>query len=62
MAPTTRHTLDVSAVAPELAGEEFGVAIAVTNGLTINVERSNYWDANGVFWTAGTNAAGTRLP
>jgi len=62
VAPTTRHTLDVSAVAPELAGEEFGVAIAVTNGLTINVERSNYWDANGVFWTAGTNAAGTRLP
>jgi uncharacterized repeat protein (TIGR01451 family) len=59
---TTRHSLDVSADVPELQGESFGVRVEVTNGTTISVERSMYWDANGVFWTAGTNAVGTRLP
>jgi hypothetical protein len=60
--PTTRYTIAVSQSVPELAGSSFGAAIAVTNGLTITVERSTYWNANGVFWTAGTNAAGTRIP
>ena len=60
--PTTRYTIDVAASAPELAGDPFGAAIAVTNSLTITVERSIYWNANGVFWTAGTNAGGTRIP
>jgi hypothetical protein len=60
--PTTRYTIDVGASAPELEGSPFGAAITVTNSLTITVERSIYWNANGVFWTAGTNAAGTRIP
>jgi ligand-binding sensor domain-containing protein len=47
---------------PELQDEGFGARIEVTNGLTIGVERSVYWDANGVFWSAGTNAVATRLP
>jgi hypothetical protein len=47
---------------PELHDEWFGARIEVTNGLTIAVERSLYWDANGVFWTGGTNATGTKLP
>jgi uncharacterized repeat protein (TIGR01451 family) len=59
---TTRYTIDVNGMVPELQNEAFGAAIAVTNGLTISVERSLYWDANAVFWAAGTNAAGTKLP
>jgi hypothetical protein len=34
----------------------------VTNGVTIAVERSMYWDADGVFWSGGSNAPGTKLP
>jgi uncharacterized repeat protein (TIGR01451 family) len=60
--PTTRYTIDVNAAAPELRDESFGARVAVTNGVTISVERSMYWDGNGVFWTAGTNAVGTRIP
>ena len=60
--PTTRYTIDVNGVVPELQDESFGARIEVTNGFTISVERSMYWDANGVFWTAGTNAVGTKIP
>jgi hypothetical protein len=60
--PTTRYTVDVNVDVPELQDEGFGARIEVTNGLTIGVERSVYWDANGVFWSAGTNAVATRLP
>jgi uncharacterized repeat protein (TIGR01451 family) len=60
--PTTRFNLDVNSAVPEMHDEAFGALIEVTNGVTIAVERSMYWDANGVFWTAGTNAPGTRLP
>jgi uncharacterized repeat protein (TIGR01451 family) len=60
--PTTRFTIDVNSEVPELQDEWFGARIEVTNGFTINVERSIYWQANGIFWAAGTNAAGTRLP
>ena len=62
VAPTTRYTIDVNSVVPELQDESFGARIEVTNGTTITVERSMYWDSNGVFWTAGTNAVGTTLP
>jgi hypothetical protein len=34
----------------------------VTNGIQIIVERSMYWDANGIFWSGGSNATGIRLP
>jgi uncharacterized repeat protein (TIGR01451 family) len=60
--PTTRRTIDVAAETPELQDEAFGARIEVTNGLTISVERSVYWNANGAFWAAGTNAMATRLP
>jgi hypothetical protein len=60
--PTTRQTIDVLVEAPELQDEAFGARIEVTNGLTISIERSVYWDANGAFWAAGTNAMATRLP
>ena len=53
---TTRFTIDVRPMVPELQDESFGAWIEVTNGVTITVERSMYWDANGVFWAAGTNA------
>lgn len=60
--PTTGYTIDVSSVVPELQHESFGARIEVTNGVTINVERSMYWNGNGVFWIGGTNAIGTMLP
>jgi uncharacterized repeat protein (TIGR01451 family) len=60
--PTTRYTIDVNAAVPELQDEFFGARIEVTNGFTISVERSMYWDGGGVSWTAGTNAVGTKLP
>jgi hypothetical protein len=59
---TTRYTIDVNVVVPELQNESFGARIEVTNGVTIAVERSMYWDANGVAWSGGTNSPGTKLP
>lgn len=59
---TTRFNIDVNSVVPELKDESFGALIEVTNGVTIAVERSMYWDANGVFWSGGTNSPGTKLP
>jgi hypothetical protein len=59
---TTRYNIDVNVVVPELRDESFGALVEVTNGVTIAVERSMYWDANGVFWSGGTNGPGTRLP
>ena len=50
------------AMVPELQDESFGAMIEVTNGVPIIVERSMYWDANGVFWAGGTNAPAQRLP
>jgi hypothetical protein len=44
---------------PELANETFGALLDSTQ--PIIVERSMYTDANGVTWSAGTNATGTRL-
>jgi hypothetical protein len=60
--PTTRFNIDVGTMVPELQNESFGAFIEVTNGYTITVERSLYWDANGVFWGGGTNAPATRIP
>lgn len=45
---------------PQLDNESFGTRIDSTRPIT--VERSMYWDVNGVSWAAGTNATGTRLP
>jgi hypothetical protein len=52
----------VNAAVPELANEEFGALIEVTNGIGIFVERAFYFDSNGVTFAAGTNALATPLP
>jgi hypothetical protein len=60
--PTSRFNIDVAGAVPELHDESFGARIEVTNGVPIAVERSLYWDANGIFWAGGTNALATPLP
>jgi hypothetical protein len=60
--PTSRFTIDVNAIVPEMRDESFGTLIEVMNGVPIAAERSMYWDAEGVFWSGGTNATATRLP
>jgi hypothetical protein len=61
---TSRFNVDVKTSLPELRGEDaaFGALIEVTNAVPIAVERSLYWNANGVFWAGGSNALGTPLP
>jgi hypothetical protein len=59
---TSRYNIDVGVDAPELAGESFGARVHVTNGVGIAVERSMYFNANGIFWSGGTNALGSPLP
>ena len=56
----SRFNVDVGSVA-ELQNESFGARIE-SNGVPIAVERSIYWNANGIFWAGGTNALGTPLP
>jgi autotransporter-associated beta strand protein len=60
--PTSRFNVDVRAVVPELQNESFGATIEVTNGVPIAVERSLYWNANGIFWAGGTNALAVPVP
>ena len=59
---TSRFNIDVAGAVPELHDESFGARIEVTNGVAIAVERSLYWDANGIFWAGGTNALATPIP
>jgi autotransporter-associated beta strand protein len=54
---TGRFTIDASTIR-ELRDSTFGASIVVTNGVPIVVERSMYWNANGIFWSGGTNATG----
>jgi hypothetical protein len=58
---TSRFNIDVKSVVSELQNAAFGARIEVTNAVPIVVERSLYWNANGVFWAGGTNALATRL-
>ena len=44
---------------PELREEKFGAVI--TSSQPIVVERALYWNANGEFWSAGTDATATAL-
>ena len=60
--PTSRFNIDVKGDVPELDGGSFGAVIDVKNGVPIAVERSLYWNANGVLWAGGTNALATPLP
>ena len=61
VAPTSRFTIDTHAI-DELKDSSFGAVIAVTNNVPIIVERSMYWDLNGLTFTGGTNATGIKLP
>ena len=57
-----RFNIDVGGMVPELQNESFGVRIDVTNGVAIAVERSMYWNANGIFWSGGSNALAEIVP
>jgi hypothetical protein len=61
VAPTSRFSIDTTTI-DELRDASFGAVIEVTNDVPIVVERSMYWDANGVLFSGGTNATGIRLP
>jgi autotransporter-associated beta strand protein len=58
----TRFNVDVGGMVPELQNESFGVSVTVTNDVPIAVERSIYWNVDGIFWQGGTNALGTVIP
>ena len=60
--PTSRFNVDVGGTIAELQNQSFGATITVTNDVPIAVERSMYWNANGLFWSGGTNAIGTIVP
>jgi hypothetical protein len=55
-----RSRLTVSASEVGLANEKFGVV--VTSSQPLAVERSIYWNYQGVMWTSGTNETATPLP
>jgi hypothetical protein len=59
--PASRYTIDASTVT-ELLNQSFGAKIEVTNTIPIVVERSMYWNANGVFWAGGSHAPAQKLP
>ena len=58
---TSRFNIDVNAI-DGLQEASVGALIEVTNDVPIIVERSMYWDANGIQFSGGTNATGIRLP
>lgn len=58
---TGRLTIDTKDV-PELADAAFGARVTVTNDMPVVVERSMYWNANGVFWSGGSSSTGIRVP
>jgi hypothetical protein len=61
--PTSRVNIAVTGPGsdvPELSDESFATIVESTQAIV--AERSMYTDANGVIWSAGTNATGSRLP
>ena len=58
--PTSRFNVDASTVA-ELANASFGAVITVDNDVPIIVERSMYWDVDGILFSGGTNATAIAL-
>jgi hypothetical protein len=60
--PTSRVNVHVNGEVTELQNEPFAASVAVTNGVSIFVERSLYWNADGVTWAGGTNAPASRMP
>jgi hypothetical protein len=61
VSPTSRFNIDVNTI-DELRDSSFGAVIEVTNDVPIIVERSLYWDWQGISFSGGTNVTGSRLP
>jgi hypothetical protein len=61
VAPTSRFTVWVNALVPELANEPFGALVESLDGAPLVVERAMYWSSGGQFWAAGTNETAVRL-
>jgi hypothetical protein len=63
--PNSRTNVSVTANmlphSSNFGGCRFG-AVIESNGVDLVVERSMYWDVNGVTWAAGTNALATPIP
>jgi subtilisin-like proprotein convertase family protein len=59
---TSRVNVFVNTAVPALHDETFGAKVEVTNGVGIVVERSIYWNSDGVVWAGGTHVTATRLP
>jgi hypothetical protein len=57
--PTSRHNVYTNE-RPFLKDQHFSAVIEAS--APIAVERAMYWNAGGVFWAAGTNATGARIP
>ena len=61
--PTSRFNIDVAGVgAGDAATSRSARASRSRTACAIAVERSLYWNANGIFWAGGTNALATPLP
>ncbi len=56
-----RLNIDCGSI-PELANSEFGVVVESTNAVPIVVERSTYWNADGIVWAGGANVTATPVP
>ena len=69
LTPNSRLTIDLSSAFPDILDERVGVileSMGQTSGgavtpMPIVVERAMYSDANGVFWSTGSNLVATRL-
>lgn len=63
LTPNRRFTFDIDGEFPELTGQRFGVLVETLNQMPVVVERAMYSnDTHGVFYAAGTDVVGTRLP
>jgi hypothetical protein len=62
IAANSRFNVDVSAMVPELANQEFGAMVEVTSGAPVIVERALYSNSGGVLFAAGTASPAVRLP
>jgi hypothetical protein len=61
IAGLARRGIDIAAEFPGAANQRFGVLVQAAGGAQLVVERSIFWNANGLTWAAGTNAMGTKF-
>jgi hypothetical protein len=57
----SRKTLDIATMFPETGATSYGIVVESLTGEQIVVERAMYSNAQGVFWSAGSNALATKL-